>query len=473
MPEIDIFASKRGTVTAPAGCGKTQLIADSLASWVADKPVLILTHTNAGKGALQSRLARAEVPSHSYRVSTIDSWAIRTVSKFPVRAACNPQILRLESPERDYPEVRNACWRLLAGRHIEDALEASYSRLIVDEYQDCSIPQHNIIGWLASVLPTTVLGDPLQAIFDWREPTVDWTAHVHALFPALGELATPWRWRNVGCDRLGLWLLQCRAALLAGGRIDLRAAPPEVVWVQVNPATAHAQRAQAARVTPPTAGDTVLVIGDSRRPADQRAMASQTPGATAVDAVDMRDLTAFGRNFNLADANALERLIGFCGEMMTNLAAGALLGRVAVLARGAERRAAEPHELAALQFAQNPSWTSALAAVQAMMRAPQVRVYRPEVLRVFLAALQRASTGAGTFYDAVVAAREHNRHRGRPVSRRAVGSTLLLKGLEADVAVILDPSAMDAKHLYVALTRGAKQLVVCSEHPIIEPVARR
>lgn len=30
-PELDLFAANRGSVTAPAGCGKTQLIADTLA----------------------------------------------------------------------------------------------------------------------------------------------------------------------------------------------------------------------------------------------------------------------------------------------------------------------------------------------------------------------------------------------------------------------------------------------------------
>lgn len=43
------------------------------------------------------------------------------------------------------------------------------------------------------------------------------------------------------------------------------------------------------------------------------------------------------------------------------------------------------------------------------------------------------------------------------------------KGLESDVAVILDPAPMGRKHLYVALTRGAKRLVVCSDQPILTP----
>ncbi|MGE8453990.1 MAG: DNA helicase UvrD, partial [Pseudomonadales bacterium] len=68
--------------------------------------------------------------------------------------------------------------------------------------------------------------------------------------------------------------------------------------------------------------------------------------------------------------------------------------------------------------------------------------------------------------------RERNRHLGRRASKVAVGSTLLLKGLEADVAVVLNPKDMDARHLYVALTRGARKLVVCSPTSIVTPSAK-
>ncbi len=55
LPEIDIFQARRGSVTAPAGCGKTQLIADALTQHFGRKPVLVLTHTNAGVTALRTR----------------------------------------------------------------------------------------------------------------------------------------------------------------------------------------------------------------------------------------------------------------------------------------------------------------------------------------------------------------------------------------------------------------------------------
>jgi DNA helicase-2/ATP-dependent DNA helicase PcrA len=50
-----------------------------------------------------------------------------------------------------------------------------------------------------------------------------------------------------------------------------------------------------------------------------------------------------------------------------------------------------------------------------------------------------------------------------------VGSTLTLKGLEADAAVILDASGLNARNLYVAMTRGAKRLVICSRKATLNP----
>ena len=69
-PEIDLLAIDRGTITAPAGCGKTQLIAEALGRHTASKPILVLTHTNAGVAALRAPLreSRSSLP----RLSNVD-----------------------------------------------------------------------------------------------------------------------------------------------------------------------------------------------------------------------------------------------------------------------------------------------------------------------------------------------------------------------------------------------------------------
>jgi hypothetical protein len=73
--------------------------------------------------------------------------------------------------------------------------------------------------------------------------------------------------------------------------------------------------------------------------------------------------------------------------------------------------------------------------------------------------------GGLKFHDAAMRLREQNRLIGKPLPWRSVGSTLLLKGLEAEVAVVLNADALDARNLYVAINRGSKALTICSTSP--------
>ncbi len=470
-PELDLFAVGRGSVTAPAGCGKTQLIADTLGLHDGSRPILILTHTNAGAAALRLRLQRARVSSSAYRVSTIDGFAMRLIGMFPLRSGHDPRILEINDARNDYPAVRTAASQLLQAGHISDALRATYSRLIVDEYQDCSLVQHAIVYALATVLPATVLGDPMQAIFGFAgNQLVHWQAQVEARFPAAGVLATPWRWRNAGTEPLGRWLLEARAQLQRGQGVDLRGAPGELQWVQLNAANADQQRRAAAQTRTAGQEETVLIIGDARNPRGRHQFSSQTPGATSVEAVDLGDLVGFARHFNIGAANSLHQLVNFASELMTQVGAADLLARVETIRQGRARMPPTPAEAAAVAFAAAPSLGAALHLLQQLEHQAHARVFRPEMLRCCRSAMRAAAAGGVTLLEAVLQARERNRHLGRPVSRRAVGSTLLLKGLEADVAVILHPEVMDASNLYVALTRGARRLIVCSSTPVLMPV---
>lgn len=393
---------------------------------------------------------------------------MQLVARFPGRSGIAPQCLQLLQPRTDYPAIRDAACRLLQAGHLQGTLCATYAGLIVDEYQDCNTVQHAIAAWVAEMLPTWVLGDPMQAIFGFRgNALVDWNTGVLPHFPAVGQLATPWRWINAGARDLGDWLQAARLTLADGGAVDLQNTPAEVRWIRLNAGTADQQRILAARTAPPTPDGTVLVIGDSINVTVRRQMASQTPGATLVEKADLEDLTGFAQTFDVNAVDAVSRLIGFLGEVMSNVGAAELLRRLDSLRRGTARNPPTQTETAFLAFAERPSFATAQKAVFAVREQANVRVYRPEVLGACIRALQAATHGTHTFHEAAVIERERGRHHGRIVTRRAVGSTLLVKGLEADVGIILYPERMDAKHLYVALTRGARQLVICSEHPQI------
>jgi len=470
VDHIDLLAINRGTVTAPAGCGKTHLIAQSLKHFRGPKPILILTHTNAGVAALRHRLNQAGVPPRTYRLTTIDGWAMRLVGLFPQRSGVDSATLKMTNPKEDYLTVRKAAGRMLKAGDVLDPVASTYDRLIVDEYQDCSVLQHAIVFYAARALATCVLGDPMQAIFGWPgNELADWDKHTCAHFPLQAELSVPWRWRNARTERLGEWLLDGRKRLQNSEAIDLTVAPEEVTWIHLDGTEDRLRQLRAGRTKAPDHEGNVLIIGKSTSPVSQQEFASQTPGAVTVEAVDLKDLVHFARDVDFQKPNALEKTANFAGSVMINVGPADLVRRVDVLARGTARREASDAEKAALDFQRVRTPTAAVNLLVAIGRDAGVRSHRPAVLRACIKALQSCDGSAGnTFHDAAIRAREQNRLIGRHLPKRAVGSTLLLKGLEADVSVILDAADLDARNLYVAMTRGAKRLVVCSKSVVLK-----
>ena len=465
---VDLLTINRGAVTAPAGCGKTYLIADALKRHRGTKPILVLTHTNAGVAALRGRLDAFGVPATRYRLATIDGWAMRLAATFPMRSQINPAAMRLGNPGADYPAVRNAATTLLAAGHVSDVMGASYAQLIVDEYQDCSQRQHAMVTWLAQTLPTCVLGDPLQAIFGFGSDDLPgWDSDVCSHFPVVAQLTQPWRWINAGAADLGNWLLQARASIVARQQVDVRTAPAgRVDWVQLTGANDLAARVAAASI-PAKANEKVLIIGFSRWPAQQRGMASRVPGAIVVEAVDLKDLVAFGGSFEPTSGTALEEMACFADKLMS----GAEAVQVAANIRshiGLGLQPQGPLEAAGYSLVTDGSYSAALDFLVELGRQAVGGIHRDAVMRACIRAL-RGCLGPQppSFHDSTVQVREQSRLIGRPLAARSVGSTLLMKGLEGDIAVVLDGDDLNFHHLYVAITRGAKKLVVCSASPTL------
>jgi DNA helicase-2/ATP-dependent DNA helicase PcrA len=172
-------------------------------------------------------------------------------------------------------------------------------------------------------------------------------------------------------------------------------------------------------------GDTVLIIGPSRFPQSQQQFASQTPGATTVEAVDLRDLTRFARNIDFNGSEALEESLQFASSLMTGVDRSQLLRRVQLLETGRNRKEPSVVEVTALAFKRDPGSTSLVGLLNALALQSGSRVFRPTIFKACVQALEM--TGEIGFYDAAVRVREQNRVYGRSLPRRAVGSTLLLK----------------------------------------------
>jgi hypothetical protein len=178
---------RRGCIVAAAGCGKTEQIARALG--FSDSRRLILTHTHAGVDAITKRLKKHQVPSDKYRVDTIAGWCLRFAVAFPNRSGIEAIA---PNATAEWDAVYGAATRLIDSGAVDGVIAASYGGCFVDEYQDCTRLQHEVIQRLANYLPTCIFGDPLQAIFDFRgQQPVSWENDVFPTFSKEAELITP------------------------------------------------------------------------------------------------------------------------------------------------------------------------------------------------------------------------------------------------------------------------------------------
>jgi hypothetical protein len=465
-----VLGPELGLIVAPAGCGKTHLITETL-KINAGKPYLVLTHTTAGVDALKQRLKRLGVPNSHFSVATIDGWARRIANMFP--ASCDVRATP-DNPRVFYPELRRNVHNYVSSGHIAEIIRSSYSRLLVDEYQDCNADQHALICSLSDVLPTIVFGDPMQCIFNFGGPMPHWDNDVKSRFPVISELTTPWRWINAGAPDLGKWILNCRELLLHGRSIDLSSCPNYVYWNQLrgNAQIDNQNQSQAQyRIRNDNdANDSLLVIGDSRNSRSRHNFASSSRGIEVVEPVDLSDVTDIATRIDNSTGEELSnQILASVSLMMTGVGKSSLIKRMPTILAGRNRTPATQVELAVKDVIESSDKSSIDNLLSTLELNADTRLFRRSAFSALKSAVSLSiSDPTKTTKQAAEVIREQRRHQGdRRIPRRAIGSTLLLKGLEADHSLILDAGAMNSHNLYVALSRGAKTITVFSNTNVV------
>ena len=159
-----------------------------------------------------------DVAEKLFRIDTIASWALRLCLAYNYTS----EWVAERPKEDEWGTLYGACDKLLEQGFIRRIIRASYAGIYVDEYQDCSVGQHNLVLKLARDLPCRVLGDPLQGIFDFEgQNPIDWVRDVEGNFERLGILRVPHRWINADAGELGEWLRRAREQLEEGQPVDL------------------------------------------------------------------------------------------------------------------------------------------------------------------------------------------------------------------------------------------------------------
>lgn len=462
---IQILAALPASVELPAGAGKTELIARLVAT-VAQRGnrSLILTHTHAGIDVLRRRFKNIGIPHGSYTIRTIDSWSFDLISKMPELS----RIIVGDEPDwklaRDYHSAALAAVQSTA---ITRMLRVSYDLMLVDEYQDCQVWQHDLVASIALVVPTAVLGDRMQGLFFFNSAQpVDWEDDVLPVFPSVDVRVRPWRWMNRNPD-LGDWLLEARASLLGGTGIDLNAAPITLAA----PAEGLAPYHRA-----PHHPETTVAI--AKWPNDAALLARKLGGAyTMIEEIEGKHLRAFAALVDTGvEGDVAAGVVQFAIDCAFGLSDSFPMPQRNRLRNGQNLEVSATstemeHAVAAIDSLLEDSSASAVrAALLSLSSVPGFRLYRREAWFGVLDALRLSEASADlNVLDAVVSVRTRISRAGRRPESRIVGRPLLVKGLEFDHAVVAEIDAYNAHELYVTLSRASKSLTVITSKTRFSP----
>ena len=468
---LALATARRGYQVAPAGCGKTHLIAETVSKHSSGRE-LILTHTHAGVDVLRRRLKEAVAAPNTFELETIAGWALRYAISFPrTSGVTNPE----PESQKEWRHIYIGCAALLELDPIKEIVRSSYCGVFVDEYQDCSVEQHNLIRKLADVLPCRVLGDPLQGIFGFNQtPMVNWKTHIEAEFTELPALTIPWRWNNAGHPNLGKWLTGIRADLMSGNGVTLSNSPNEVIWVKQTsvPTQQHQQRLEVLKEAAKKTGTVVAIMkweAECNKLVNNLHYLYSNIEVVACDAL----MTAALQFETTNGVQRMAKVVEFACDCFVGLRAEVKTITDVLKAQKASQsrlytRQVEMDLLKAVLS--TTSLDPILPALDGLSRVPKVRVWRRELFYEMLRALKEFHTGDYPSLKAAAwAVRNKTRHAGRKLGQRVVSRTLLVKGLEFDHCVLLDADALEMKDLYVALTRGAQSVTIVSKSNVISP----
>jgi len=194
MDHKAFIEGKKTLVIAPAGHGKTHTIVQCIKLTTGKQ--LILTHTHAGIASIKEKITQESLDSQKYHIETISGF----VQKYFLAFYCGSDTPAQDA--KDYHDfVLYKSLSIFKSSLVRKVVNSTYAGIFVDEYQDCTIKQHEVIMALSNDLPTHILGDPLQSIFDFNGKCVSFEDDLKD-FMRFPDLPTPHRWYKEGNSKI-------------------------------------------------------------------------------------------------------------------------------------------------------------------------------------------------------------------------------------------------------------------------------
>ena len=454
--------SHSSAIIAPAGHGKTEMITEIVEKTSGKS--LLLTHTNAGVDAINKRMAKKGISNEKYKVETIASFCIRWCSAYfnssDINLNLSPYSQDKNEVKQYYDQYYTGAKQLFQNAWAGNILKITYSRIVVDEYQDCTIKHHEIFKMLENYLPLTVLGDPMQGIFGFADSLVDWN---NLGFPIIDIQTYPWRWKKTNPD-LGRYLTTVRNQLLPNlsGRkctIDLSYNPNVCV---ISPKSFN----MYLLLDELKVFNSVIYV--TKWENQQIDMCTRLGGLFQNDEKqECPELFKFAQKFDqYQECKLAISALLFIKECATNVTTD-LKSYFERLKNNSSdfSRITKHQDIGQLikKVCLSSSLTDVYNLIYSFKDNTSFKIYRKELYHEMLRSIRYAQEHDDTVFDSAYHVRKDVHLQRRYTQFKYLSSrTLLSKGLEFDCVIIDMKDKLSAKDFYVAMTRAMKKIYVIS-----------
>jgi hypothetical protein len=470
----EFISNEKSMLIAPAGYGKTHTIVECLKHTQAKGRQLILTHTHAGVASIKEKIKREGISSSSYSIETISSFAQKYVLSF-----CNgTDIPEQENSKNYYPFIIEKSITLLKIKPIREIISNTYNGLFVDEYQDCTIKQHELILILSELLPTRILGDFLQGIFGFNGESLvnlESKTEMKAFQKSYYELDRPQRWLNGNNALLGENLKDIRNSLIQKEEIDLSKYPSIETKLIKEFDLYDFKKDYNRQIRNLLDEKDLLILHPDSTSINPRLKFIKlfNNRITLIESIDDKTFYKTSKDADsITKENIYLYLISISYQLFNKSGLDNWFNE-----KGFKRKAKEIDKILIYQIMnkinsldEKISFSLLSEILKDIKELSGIKCYRKELFSSFCTALEDAEYSNISVLEAMTKKRNLTRRVGRKIYGKSIGTTLLTKGLEFDTVVILNAHKFEcSKHLYVALTRASKRLIIFTESKTLIP----
>jgi hypothetical protein len=360
---------------------------------------------------------------------------------------------------------------------------------------------------ISDYLPTRIVGDPLQGIFEFQEELVCFEKNL-SNFIRFSDLSTPHRWYKKGNNsKLGELIKSFRDPLLKGEQINIEMNKEANFYVfpvsdgDIDDRESVYRKKLVSlisnKMSNPDFKNLLIIVPEyydntsgkivKRGGVTERisilSKVDYSSSVVPLEAIDDKSFYSIAKDIDscLSSLNStripIKKIHTILSKLFTKTGAANTKNKglndwfknnsvpndfSVKKKKGDNIKAAIELEEVLTRLIRFPEPSRFLALVNYVMNKLKLRpIRRRDLVYSTRKCLQESSSTGNTIYKSMLEYKNIIRRVGRKVDGKCIGTTLLTKGLEFDTVVIVDAHKFECpKHLYVALTRCCKNLII-------------